>query len=29
LIAVLTDGDPLGQRVRVRSFDYGNRCSLG
>ena len=29
LIAVLTGGDPLGQQVRVRSFDYGNRCSLG
>ena len=28
LIALLTDGDPLGRRVRVRSFDYGNRCSL-
>ncbi|OBK55080.1 acetyl-CoA acetyltransferase [Mycobacterium kubicae] len=26
LIALLTDGDPLGARVRVRSFDYGNRC---
>jgi acetyl-CoA C-acetyltransferase len=28
LIEVLTDGDPLGQPVRVRSFDYGNRCVL-
>ncbi|MGH3960118.1 MAG: acetyl-CoA acetyltransferase, partial [Mycobacterium sp.] len=28
LIALLTDGDPLGKSVRVRSFDYGNRCSL-
>ena len=28
LIALLTDGDPLGQHVRVRSFDYGNRCFL-
>jgi acetyl-CoA C-acetyltransferase len=27
LIALLTDGDPLGQPVRVRSFDYGNRCT--
>ncbi len=27
LIALLTDGDPLGHRFRVRSFDYGNRCS--
>ncbi len=29
LIALLTDGDPLGRRVRVRSFDYGNRCFAG
>jgi acetyl-CoA C-acetyltransferase len=29
LIALLTDGDPLGQSVVVRSFDYGNRCSFG
>jgi acetyl-CoA C-acetyltransferase len=29
LIAVLTDDDPLGRSVVVRSFDYGNRCSLG
>jgi acetyl-CoA C-acetyltransferase len=28
LIALLTDGDPLGRQVRVRCFDYGNRCSL-
>lgn len=28
LIALLIDGDPLGHRVRVRSFDYGNRCAL-
>jgi acetyl-CoA C-acetyltransferase len=26
LIALLTEGDPLGQPVRVSSFDYGNRC---
>lgn len=26
LIALLTNGDPLGTAVRVRSFDYGNRC---
>ncbi|OBF61142.1 acetyl-CoA acetyltransferase [Mycobacterium sp. 852002-50816_SCH5313054-b] len=26
LIALLIDGDPLGRTVRVRSFDYGNRC---
>ncbi len=29
LIALLIDGDPLGRAVRVRSFDYGNRCTLG
>jgi acetyl-CoA C-acetyltransferase len=29
LIALLTDGDPLGRRISVRSFDYGNRCALG
>jgi len=29
LIALLTDGDPLGSSVRVRSFDYGNRCFPG
>lgn len=28
LIALLIDDDPLGRSVRVRSFDYGNRCSL-
>lgn len=28
LIALLIEGDPLGHRVRVRSFDYGNRCTL-
>ncbi|OBI50709.1 acetyl-CoA acetyltransferase [Mycobacterium kyorinense] len=28
LIALLTEGDPLGQSVSVRSFDYGNRCTL-
>ncbi len=28
LIALLIDGDPLGRAVRVRSFDYGNRCTL-
>jgi acetyl-CoA C-acetyltransferase len=27
-IAVLTDDDPLGRSVVVRSFDYGNRCTL-
>ncbi len=27
-IALLIDGDPLGRQVRVRSFDYGNRCTL-
>jgi len=29
LIARLTDGDPLGRPVFVRSFDFGNRCALG
>jgi acetyl-CoA C-acetyltransferase len=29
LIGLLTDGDPLGRSVVVRSFDYGNRCTLG
>ncbi|WP_205874555.1 acetyl-CoA acetyltransferase [Mycobacterium camsae] len=29
LVALLTDGDPLGQPVLVRSFDYGNRCTAG
>jgi acetyl-CoA C-acetyltransferase len=29
LIALLIDGDPLGREVRVRAFDYGNRCTLG
>ena len=28
LTALLTDGEPLGRKVRVRSFDYGNRCVL-
>jgi acetyl-CoA C-acetyltransferase len=28
LIALLTEADPLGQAVSVRSFDYGNRCAL-
>jgi acetyl-CoA C-acetyltransferase len=28
LIALLTDGDPLGRSVSVRSFDYGNRCTF-
>ncbi len=26
LIALLTDGDPLGTAVQVRAYDYGNRC---
>jgi acetyl-CoA C-acetyltransferase len=29
LIALLTDGDPLGRPISVRSFDHGNRCALG
>jgi acetyl-CoA C-acetyltransferase len=28
LIALLIEGEPLGRKVRVQSFDYGNRCSL-
>ncbi|RUP02811.1 MAG: acetyl-CoA acetyltransferase [Mycobacterium sp.] len=28
LVSLLTDGDPLGQQVLVRSFEYGNRCTL-
>jgi len=27
-IALLIDGEPLGRKIRVRSFDHGNRCSL-
>jgi acetyl-CoA C-acetyltransferase len=27
-IALITDGDPLGRSMSVRSFDYGNRCAL-
>jgi acetyl-CoA C-acetyltransferase len=27
-IALLIEGEPLGRKVRVQSFDYGNRCSL-
>ena len=29
LITLLIDGDPLGSAVRVHSFEYGNRCTLG
>jgi acetyl-CoA C-acetyltransferase len=29
LIGLLTDGDPLGRSVVVRSLHYGNRCALG
>ncbi|GAB3018190.1 acetyl-CoA acetyltransferase [Mycobacterium bourgelatii] len=29
LIALLADDDPLGASVRVKSFDYGNRCVSG
>ncbi|MBI2702772.1 acetyl-CoA acetyltransferase [Mycobacterium gordonae] len=29
LLTLLIDGDPLGQPVQVRSFDYGNRCTAG
>jgi acetyl-CoA C-acetyltransferase len=28
LVALLSDTDPLGQRIAVRSFDYGNRAAL-
>lgn len=28
LVSLLIDGDPLGQPVQVRSFEYGNRCTL-
>ncbi|CAM4208629.1 acetyl-CoA acetyltransferase [Mycobacterium basiliense] len=28
LLTLLTEDDPLGHAVRVRSFDYGNRCFL-
>jgi len=27
LVALLSDGDPLGAPVTVHAFDYGNRCS--
>ncbi len=28
LVALMSDGDPLGAAVTVRALDYGNRCSL-
>ena len=28
LTALLIEGEPLGRKVRVQSFDHGNRCSL-
>lgn len=28
LVALLSDGEPLGARITVRALDYGNRCSL-
>ena len=28
LTALLIEGEPLGRKVRVQSFDYGNRCVL-
>ena len=28
LIALLTDGEPIGARVAVRRYDYGNRAAL-
>jgi acetyl-CoA C-acetyltransferase len=28
LVALLSEGDPIGARIVVKSFDYGNRASL-
>ncbi|BBY56650.1 acetyl-CoA acetyltransferase [Mycobacterium koreense] len=28
LVALLSDGEPLGAEITVRALDYGNRCSL-
>ncbi|MBS9534620.1 acetyl-CoA acetyltransferase [Mycobacterium sp. M1] len=28
LVALLSDGEPLGAPITVRALDYGNRCSL-
>ncbi|HET9874859.1 MAG TPA: acetyl-CoA acetyltransferase [Mycobacterium sp.] len=28
LVALLSDGEPLGAQITVRALDYGNRCSL-
>ena len=28
LTTLLIEGEPRGRKVRVQSFDYGNRCSL-
>jgi acetyl-CoA C-acetyltransferase len=28
LVALLSDGEPLGVPITVRALDYGNRCSL-
>jgi acetyl-CoA C-acetyltransferase len=28
LVPLMTDGDPLGARIVVKSFDYGNRAAL-
>jgi acetyl-CoA C-acetyltransferase len=28
LVALLSDGEPLGAAITVRALDYGNRCSL-
>ncbi|MGV0624749.1 acetyl-CoA acetyltransferase [Mycolicibacter minnesotensis] len=28
LVALLSDGEPLGTPITVRAFDYGNRCAL-
>jgi acetyl-CoA C-acetyltransferase len=28
LLTLLTEADPIGARISVRSFDYGNRAAL-
>jgi acetyl-CoA C-acetyltransferase len=29
LVRVLTEDDPIGRRISVRAFEYGNRAALG
>ncbi len=29
LVALLSEGEPIGAKIIVRALDYGNRCSLG